>query len=141
MLRSIRVRDYMTTHLLTFRPDTDLYQAIGLLLEHRISAAPVVNEAGQLVGLLAETDCLRGILSGAYFEQTGGLVGSYMNSRVDTVSPDASVIEVAERFLHGGHRHLPVVAEGRLLGELSCHEVLQAVKEFAQHEQGHADHG
>jgi CBS domain-containing protein len=141
MLRSIRVRDYMTTHLLTFRPDTDLYQAIGLLLEHRISAAPVVNEAGQLVGLLAETDCLRGILSGAYFEQTGGLVGSYMNSRVDTVSPDASVIEVAERFLHGGHRHLPVVEEGRLLGELSCHEVLQAVKEFAQHEQGHGEHG
>ncbi|WP_237044095.1 CBS domain-containing protein [Aquipseudomonas alcaligenes] len=141
MLRSIKVRDYMTTHLLTFRPDTDLYRAIGLLLEHRLSAAPVVDEAGQLLGLLAETDCLRGILSGAYFEQTGGLVGSCMNSQVDTVSPDASVIEVAERFLQGGHRHLPVVEAGRLLGELGSHEVLLAVKEFAQHDRGHVDHG
>ena len=112
-----------------------------MLLEHRLSAAPVVDEAGQLLGLLAETDCLRGILSGAYFEQTGGLVGSCMNSQVDTVSPDASVIEVAERFLQGGHRHLPVVEAGRLLGELGCHEVLLAVKEFAQHDRGHVDHG
>ena len=52
MLRSIKVRDYMTTHLLTFRPDTDLYRAIELLLEHRLSAAPVVDENGQLVGAI-----------------------------------------------------------------------------------------
>ncbi|WP_373387453.1 CBS domain-containing protein [Pseudomonas alcaligenes] len=136
MLRSIKVRDYMATHLVTFKADTDLYRAIGVLLEHRISSAPVVDEQGRLIGLLAEADCLRGILSGAYFEQTGGLVGSCMNPRVETVSPDCSVIEVAERFLHGGHRHLPVVEEGRLLGQISCHDVLLAVKEFAQHDAG-----
>ena len=72
MLRSIKVRDYMTSHLLTFRPDTDLYRAIGLLLEHRLSAAPVLDEAGQLLGLLAETDCLRGILSGAISSRPAG---------------------------------------------------------------------
>ena len=69
------------------------------------------------------------------------LVGSCMNAQVETVSPDTSVIEVAERFLRGGHRHLPVVEEGRLLGEISCHDVLLAVKEFAQHEPGHAANG
>lgn len=141
MLRSIKVRDYMTTHLVTFKADTDLYRAISLLLEHRLSAAPVVDDQGRLIGLLAEADCLRGILSGAYFEQTGGLVGSCMNAQVETVSPDTSVIEVAERFLRGGHRHLPVVEEGRLLGEISSHDVLLAVKEFAQHEPGHAANG
>ncbi len=138
MLKSIKVRDYMTTHLVTFKPDTDLYSAINLLLEHRISGAPVVDEQGNLIGLLAETDCLRGILSGAYFEETGGLVGSCMNAKVESVSPDTSVIEVAERLLRGGHRRLPVVEEGRLLGQVSCHDVLLAVKEFAQHERRHA---
>ena len=134
MLKSIKVRDYMTTHLLTFRADTDLYTAIGLLLEHRVSGAPVLDEQGALIGLLAETDCLRGILSGAYFEETGGTVGACMNPRVESVGADMSVIEVAERFLHGGHRRLPVVEEGRLLGQISCQDVLRAVKEFAQHE-------
>ena len=57
MLKSIKVRDYMTTHLLTFRADTDLYTAIGLLLEHRVSGAPVLDEQGALSGLLAETAC------------------------------------------------------------------------------------
>ena len=52
MLKSIKVRDYMTTHLLTFRPDTDLYRAIELLLEHRLSAAPVVDEHGRLCGAI-----------------------------------------------------------------------------------------
>lgn len=134
MLKSIKVRDYMTTHLVTFRGDTDLYSAIGLLLEHRISGAPVIDDQGSLIGLLSETDCLRGILSGAYFEETGGVVGAYMNPQVETISAEVSVIEVAERLLHGGHRRLPVVEEGRLLGQISCHDVLRAVKEFAQHE-------
>jgi CBS domain-containing protein len=78
MLKSIRVRDYMATHQLTFHADTDLYTAIDLLLEHRISAAPVIDEQGALIGLLTEIDCLRGILSGAYFEETGGTVSACM---------------------------------------------------------------
>ncbi len=137
MLRSIRVKDYMTTHLVTFKADTDLYSAINLLIEHRISGAPVVDEQGLLVGLLAETDCLRGILSGAYFEATGGFVGSCMNSEIETVSPETSVIEVAERLLRGGHRRLPVVDNGRLVGQVSCHDVLLAVKEFVQRGHNH----
>lgn len=43
MLKSIKVRDYMTRHLVTFRSDTDLFTAINRLLEHRISGAPVVD--------------------------------------------------------------------------------------------------
>ena len=74
MLKSIKVRDYMTRHLVTFRSDTDLFTAINRLLEHRISGAPVVDSQGHLIGLLSEGDCLRGILSGAYYESVGGTV-------------------------------------------------------------------
>lgn len=141
MLKSIKVRDYMATHQVTFHADTDLYTAIDLLLEHRIAAAPVIDEQGVLIGLLTEIDCLRGILSGAYFEETGGTVGACMTTRVETVAADLSVIEVAERLLHGGHGHLPVVAEGRLLGQIGCEDVLRAVKQFAQHEPGRRTEG
>ena len=65
MLKSIKVRDYMTHHLLTFRSDTDLFLAIDRLLEHRISGAPVVYSQGHLIGMISDSDCLRGILSGA----------------------------------------------------------------------------
>ncbi|HBZ94644.1 MULTISPECIES: CBS domain-containing protein [unclassified Pseudomonas] len=136
MLKSIKVRDYMTRHLVTFRSDTDLFTAINRLLEHRISGAPVVDSQGHLIGLLSEGDCLRGILSGAYYEAIGGTVSTYMTTAVETVSPEADIIELSERFLRGRRRRMPVIENGRLVGQISRHDVLRAVKEFAQHEQG-----
>ncbi len=138
MLKSIKVRDYMTRHLVTFRSDTDLFTAINRLLEHRISGAPVVDSQGHLIGLLSEGDCLRGILSGAYYESVGGTVtvSGYMTTEVETISPEADIIEVSERFLRGRRRRFPVVEHGRLVGQISRHDVLRAVKEFAQHDQG-----
>jgi CBS domain-containing protein len=136
MLKSIKVRDYMTRHLVTFRPEMNLFTAINRLLEHRISGAPVVDEQGHLLGLLSEGDCLRGILSGAYYESVGGDVSTYMTRDVEVVSPEAGIIELAERFLQGRGR-LPVVEDGCLIGQISRSDVLRAVKEFAQHDQGH----
>ena len=136
MLKSIKVRDYMPRHLVTFRSDTDLFTAINRLLEHRISGAPVVDSQGHLIGLLSEGDCLRGILSGAYYEAIGGTVSTYMTTAVETVSPEADIIELSERFLRGRRRRMPVIENGRLVGQISRHDVLRAVKEFAQHEQG-----
>jgi CBS domain-containing protein len=126
----------MTRHLVTFRPEMNLFTAINRLLEHRISGAPVVDEQGHLLGLLSEGDCLRGILSGAYYESVGGDVSAYMTTDVEVVSPETGIIEVAERFLQGRGR-LPVVEGGCLIGQISRSDVLRAVKEFAQHDQGH----
>lgn len=136
MLNSIKVRDYMTRHLVTFRAETDLFTAIHRLLEHRISGAPVVDAQGNLIGLLSEGDCLRGILSGAYYEATGGTVGTYMTKTVETVSPETDIIDVSERFLRARRRRMPVVEGNRLIGQISRSDVLRAVKAFAQHENG-----
>ncbi|TBU96473.1 CBS domain-containing protein [Phytopseudomonas dryadis] len=141
MLKSVKVRDYMTRHLVTFRADTDLFTAIDRLLEHRISGAPVVDAQGRLIGLLSEGDCLRGILSGAYYESIGGDISSYMTTQVETTSPEADIIDISERFLQGRRRRIPVVEGGKLIGQISRHDVLRAVKEFAQHEQGHRSRG
>ncbi|MGX5220510.1 MULTISPECIES: CBS domain-containing protein [Pseudomonas] len=136
MLKSIKVRDYMTTHLVTFRAETDLFTAINRLLEHRIAGAPVVDSQGRLVGLISEGDCLRATLSGAYYESIGGTVGDYMSRNIETITPETSVIEVSERFLQGKLGRMPVIADGRLVGQISRSDVLRAAKEFAQHEQG-----
>ncbi|WP_417660340.1 CBS domain-containing protein [Pseudomonas sp.] len=136
MLKSIKARDYMTTHLVTFRAETDLFTAIDRLLEHRISGAPVVDSLGRLIGLISEGDCLRATLSGAYYESIGGTVGDYMSRNIESISPEASVIEVSERFLQGKLGRLPVIADGRLVGQISRSDVLRAAKEFAQHEKG-----
>ena len=136
MLKSIKVGDYMTRHLVTFRSDMDLFTAINRLLEHNISGAPVVDSQGHLIGLLSEGDCLRGILAGAYHEEVGGNVSAYMAREVETVTSQTDIIEASERFLRGRRRRLSVVDDGVLVGQISRHDVLRAVKEFALHEQG-----
>ncbi len=138
MLKSIKVRAYMTTRLVSFRPDMDLFTAINRLLEHGLASAPVVDSEGYLIGMLSESDCLRAILSGAYFEDAHGSVGNFMTAAVDTIDADTDIIAAAELFLRGQRRRLPVLESGALVGMLSRCDVLRAVKEFAQHDEGSA---
>lgn len=134
MLNSIAVRDYMTRHLLTFHADTDLFTAIDRLLEHRVHAAPVVDEHGRLLGLLSADDCLKTVIDGTYYEEVGGSVGGSMSRDVQGIAPDTDIMRACELLVKGGRRCLPVLEDGRLLGLVSRHDLLRAVKAFAQHQ-------
>jgi CBS-domain-containing membrane protein len=59
-----------------------------------------------------------------------------MTTDVEAISPDTDVIELSQRFLSGRRGRLPVIEDGRLVGQVSRHDVLRAVKEFAQHDPG-----
>lgn len=127
MLRKISVREHMATNLVTFTPNMGVFEAIRELLKHKITGAPVLDEHGQLVGSFSETDCLHVVLDAAYHEQMGGKVGEYMNTDIETVGPDTSIIEVAERFQKSKLRHFPVIEDGRLIGLISRVDVLRAL--------------
>lgn len=58
-LAKILVRDVMSAPPVTTEPDTDLRQAVSLMLERKLGCLPVVSSEGRLVGLVSETDCLR----------------------------------------------------------------------------------
>lgn len=57
-LGRIRIREVMTTRLVTIAPETAIEEAVDRMLDHTIGCLPVMA-AGKLVGLLSETDCLR----------------------------------------------------------------------------------
>ncbi|MGY8906071.1 CBS domain-containing protein [Candidatus Njordibacter sp. Uisw_056] len=131
MLQSVKVTDYMTRQLITFYADTPLFQAIKVFSEHPVSGAPVVDEAGYLVGVMSEVDCLRGILNKTYHkEEVGGTVGEFMTTKVDTVDGNTDIIAVAEQFIQRGRRRIPVVEEGKLIGQVSRKDILRAVHDF-----------
>lgn len=139
MLKCIKVRDYTAPHQLTFKASTDLFTAIALLLEHRLSGAPVVDGEGRLLGMLGEADCLRGILSGAYFEDAHGTAGDLMSSDVLPLNADSDIITAAELLSSPNCEQLPVVDAGKLIGQISRHDILRAVRNFAQNAAQSAD--
>ncbi len=120
------VRDVMTKRLVTLSPDVDVFQAIDLLLKNKVSGAPVVDANGALVGVLSEKDCLRVFASDAFYHLTGGQVSDFMSREVKTVDPDDDVFKVADLFLKNSFRRLPVVDEGKLVGQVSRRDILTA---------------
>lgn len=131
MLRSVKVQDYMTEQLITFTPETELFEAIQVFSKTSVSGAPVVNNRGEMVGLLSESDCLKGILSYTYHEEEhGGLVGDFMTTAVETIEADADIISISERFIKERRRRFPVLKDGKLIGQVSRKDVLRAVTEF-----------
>jgi CBS domain-containing protein len=131
MLHSIVVRDYMAAQLVTFHPDTDILEAIHLLVRNRISGAPVVDKLGNIVGVLSEKDCLEVALQSSYHGEMGGRVKEYMTADIATVSANASLVDVARLFLQTNYRRYPVVDDdNRLVGQISRRDVLKALEEL-----------
>ncbi len=130
-LKSCLVRDYMAGRLVTFKPDMDVLDAIQELVQHRIAGAPVVNDQGELVGMLSELDCTRVALNAGYYGDWGGPVSEYMTPDVQTVDAEMNIIDLAQKFLDTGFRRFPVLRGNRLVGQISRRDVLRALGELA----------
>lgn len=119
------VRDCMNTKLVTLSPGMRIQAAIKVLLKHRISGAPVVDQDGKLVGVLSEKDCLRIFANGAYNVLPGSVVERYMSKSVMTIDVEADLFTVADTFIKNPFRRLPIVDEaGVLIGQISRRDVL-----------------
>jgi CBS domain-containing protein len=126
-MRAITVKDYMTASLVTLDPDMALLDAVHALVSNRIAGAPVVDQTGELVGMLSEKDCLKMALQSGYHGGTDGQVRELMSTRVETVEAQTSIIELAQRFMDNPYRRYPVTDGTRLVGIISRRDVLRAL--------------
>ncbi len=123
------IADYMATDLVTLTPNDEINEAMVVLLERRFSGAPVVNAAGELVGVLSKKDCLRTTLHATYHEKPGGVVADYMSRNIETLDADLDLFEAAKAFLNSPYRRFPILREGRLVGQISRADLLRALVE------------
>ncbi len=125
-----KARDYMSPGPVTVTPDTDIHRAMRILRENQITGAPVVDDRGDLVGILAEKDCFKVAFTSSYHREPGGWVSEFMSRDVQTVDAEAEIIEVAEMFLKSRYRRFPVLANGRLVGLISRADILRALDDL-----------
>lgn len=114
----------MTRNVQSVRPDDDVLSAVRVLVEHKISGAPVIDNIGNLLGVITEKDCMAIALNAGYHGECGGKVSDYMSTNVVTVDADTPVIEIAEHFATKNFRRLPVLESGRVVGVVSRRDVL-----------------
>lgn len=130
--KSCLVKDYMARTLVTFKPETDVLEAVHVLVTKRIAGAPVVDDSGNLLGMLSELDCMKVALNAGYHGNWGGPVKDFMSDGVKTVDADMSIIDLAQEFITSRYRRFPVMQGTRLVGQISRRDVLRALEFLAK---------
>ncbi len=128
-LQRVEVKDVMTKKVQTFHPDQSLGDVVKTLLEKKISGGPVCDDQKNLVGIISEGDCLKQVVRGKYLNmpQATPKVSDAMVRDVKTMPPNLSVLEAANMFLELKLRRFPVMENGKLLGQVSQRDIMQAV--------------
>ncbi|OGA25742.1 MAG: hypothetical protein A3H34_06840 [Betaproteobacteria bacterium RIFCSPLOWO2_02_FULL_67_19] len=121
------VRDHMDKHVATLSPEVNILDAIGFLLEKRVTGAPVVDKSGRLVGILTEKDCLKLVSSGIDGNLPRGSVETYMTPNPETIPPTMDVFFAAGLFLTRDFRRFLVVENGTLVGAITRFDILRVI--------------
>ena len=136
------VRDVVSVH-----PDTYVADAIKLLAEHDVSALPVVDGEGNLLGILSEADLIHRVeigtekhrpswleavtgastLAEEFAKSHGKEVGEIMTTDVVSVSEETPLAEIATLFERKRIKRVPVVKDGKLVGVVSQSNLIQAL--------------
>ena len=131
----VLAREMMTQNLVTLSPDLDVFAAIDVLLRKRISGAPVVDFDGSFLGVFSESSCMRVIVNAAYDNLPDAGLMPFVDRQAPTISPDTELLEICQTFLNQATRRLPVLDEGRLVGQISRRDVMRKVNSMARGKQ------
>lgn len=141
----MKARDIMTPNVITVGPTTPVADIAKLLLERHISAVPVVDEKGRVLGIVSEGDLMRRPETGTerhaswwlsmwldhetlaqrYTKSHGLDAQAVMTHPAVTVSEDTSLADVAEILERKRIKRVPVVRGDQLVGIISRANIIQ----------------
>lgn len=114
----MKVREIMTSGVVSVPEDSTIEDAARALSRHRISGLPVVNAAGGLVGLVTEYDLI---------SKKGHTVADIMSRGVISVTEDTDVEEVSHLLTNRRIRRVPVLSGDRLVGIVSRSDLIKQI--------------
>jgi CBS-domain-containing membrane protein len=149
----MEAKDIMTAEVVTVAPDAAVRDIAALLLERRISATPVVDAAGKLLGIVSEGDLMRrqdigtaghrswwlDLISSPetraadYVRSHGVKAADVMTTDLVTVAEDTPIGKIAETLERNHIKRVPVVTGGKLVGVVSRADLLRALVAQKEH--------
>jgi CBS domain-containing protein len=153
----MKAADIMTFGAATIRPEAPIAEAAQRMLQYRISGLPVVDAAGQLVGMVTEGDLLRrsetgtepqrprwlefllgpGRLADEYVRTHGRQVMDVMTREVVTVSQEAPASEVVDLMERRQIKRVPVMRDGKVVGIIARANLLRGLARLAEEAHDH----
>lgn len=128
-MSSILVKDYMQANVQAIPVEASVREVVEHLLKWNLSGAPVVNAEMRLIGFVSESDCMKEMLNSAFFGEDSVQVTNIMRHDVLSVTPETSILEIAETMLGNKPKNYPVVEQGKLVGLINRRNILLALKQ------------
>ena len=133
----MKAKDVMTAKIVTVSPDHSVRHAARIMLDHRISGMPVVDDNGRLVGIVSEGDFLRRSELGAsafpageargYVKGHSWKVADLMTSDVIVADEETPIARIVALMQEHGIKRIPVMRGQRLVGVVSRADLLRVV--------------
>jgi len=143
----MKARDVMVAPVVTVKPYSTVKEVAKTLVDRRISAVPVVDDVGKLVGIISEGDLMHRSETGTerqyrwwirlvegdaslpadYIKAHGRKAADIMTQNVITAAPDTALDEVAITMEKNSIKRVPIVRDGQLVGIVSRANLVQAL--------------
>jgi CBS domain-containing protein len=120
----ISIQNVMTTPAYSVRPTATVRQTIAFLTRHHIGGAPVVDDDGELVGMITDSELIEVAFDSAVKDAT---IANYMTTDVHALGIDDSLSRAAQLFVLYKYRRLPVVENGKLAGIVTRRDLMNNV--------------
>jgi CBS domain-containing protein len=124
-MKSRRASDIMTSPVITAKKDMKVTDVINLLLRWNISSVPVVDEQGNLMGMVTEYDVLDFALDGHAAEATAG---EAMSTTVVSFPPESNLEELINCSVSKRIHRMPIVKDGKVVGMVSRRDILREMQ-------------
>ncbi|MFT5419290.1 MAG: CBS domain-containing protein [Candidatus Endobugula sp.] len=131
-MHSILVTDFMDNTPHAVSASTSIKEAVSIMLKQGIIGVPVIDDDDKLIGYLSEQDCVKDMLNSAFYSEEPGPVSSAMQTEVMSVTPETSIVEIAQTIIANRPKNYPVVSNGKLVGIISRSDVLRALVEHEE---------
>ena len=122
----MKASNIMTTGVITVGLSTSVGDIVRSLLANGISAVPVLDEHGALVGIVSEADLIH-LDGGDFLKSHGVKAADVMTKPVIVAKPEMRLNELVSLFDKHGIKRVPVVDHGKIVGIVSRANVLQAL--------------
>ena len=146
----LKVREIMTTPVITVKPETTVRELADILAQNKISGVPVVDGQGRMLGMVSEADVIvqdadlhfpyyiQFLESVIYLQSVhkfeerfrkaiGSKVSEIMTEEVHSAGPDQTVREVATLMADRNVNRVPVTENGRLVGIVTRGDIVRAI--------------
>jgi predicted transcriptional regulator len=121
----------MSPRFATVSEGQDISEAISLFTERNLFGAAVLDNLGNMVGILSVTDCIGEAIKEGFDAGSHRRISTLMSRDVRSVDVDDNILDVAQMFMTEPYRRYPVMEDNRVVGVITRLEVLKALSKIS----------